>query len=149
MARKKAVGTTRAARGAGGPRVVVRPAAALAPSQPTLEQQRQMILLMLERKFRSLLHCAQELNQRLQDPQSPRILIETHLASNGAERQLVLARHDQIQNGSQFRFPSEADLQALRAAIANLETAVARTAAVEALIQAGNTVIETVRANTV
>jgi len=125
------------------------PAAAPAAGQPSPEQQRQMILLMLERKFRSLLHCAQKLTASLSDPQAPRIDIETHLASNGMERQLVLARHDQIQNGSPFNFPSQSDLQALRTAIAKLETAVAQSAAVEALIAAGNTVIETVRADTV
>lgn len=107
---------------------------------------RQLMLLMIENKMRALLDTAQILNEKLSDPTAPRAEIETHLAANDSELSLLSAIHDQIDSGSVFNFPKTAQIEALRKAIADLETLVAQAAAVEALIVAGNTLIKTVGA---
>lgn len=110
---------------------------------------KQAMLLIIEHKWKALIDFAQTLNRQLRDPAAPRAQIETHLAENGIERSLLLAKHDQIENGSAFIFPNSIQIEALRKAIADLETLVAQAAAVEALIGAGNTLIETVKAKNI
>ena len=107
----------------------------------------QLMLLLLERKWGKLLISSQVLSNLLRDPAVSRLQIETTLRANGLERELLLARHDQIQNGSNFNFPNESTIKALREAINNLETVIARTAAVSDLIQATNGLINTMQAS--
>lgn len=112
---------------------------------PSDGQQRQLMLLMLERKFRTLMSSAQELMTRLADPNEPRTAIEASLAENGIERQAVLAKHAAIEAGEPFAFPAESELENLRKAMAKLEAGIAQTAATEALIVATSEVINAVR----
>jgi len=113
--------------------------------QPSEEQNRQFMLLTLERTFRTLMRAAQELTKRLADPGEPRTEIETALAESGIARQAVLAKHDAIQNGAPFAFPSAAELEKLREAMGRLESGIAQTAATESVINATSEVVKVVR----
>lgn len=112
-----------------------------------MDDPRPAMLVMIEHKWRTLLDIAEILNKKLRNPTAPRAEIETHLAANGMERAHLLAKHAQIRNGSEFNFPKSGEIEALRKAISDLETAVAQTTAVETQIKAGNTVIEAMKAD--
>lgn len=134
-------------RRAGSPRGQIRAAEAAAapPRSPDPALQRQLMLLTLERKFRSLMRSAQELTHRLSDPNEPREEIEASLGQNGIERQAILAEHAVVQAGQPFAFPSAEELERLRAAMADLETGIARTAATQEVILATAAVVQAFR----
>ena len=113
------------------------------------QQLRLLLLVTLERKYRCLMRCAQALHKQLKDPTTPRKDIEKHLTEIGVERRLLLTRIDLIEGGSSYHFPSDSDIADFRRAVSDLQTNIAQTAPINALIQTSNTVISSVKAENV
>ncbi len=111
--------------------------------------QREFLLWIIKNKYDALTDADANLTGALADPTNNRTLIENRLDGDNLERQLLLARYDAIKAGGNFNFPSTADVQTLRDAIADLETAIAQSAAVDQVIQAAATVASTVPASSI
>jgi len=106
------------------------------------------MLLIIQDKKNALLQADIDLIKKLAKPDAPEAIINTQLAANTIEEDLLKAKYSQIKNGSTFNFPSSSEIAALAAAIEELETKVEQAAAVDAVISASSEVIATVGANT-
>jgi hypothetical protein len=111
--------------------------------------QREFILWILKNKYDALADVDQALIAALADPTNDRAKIETHLDEDNIERTLLLAKYDAVDAGKTFKFPSSAEIQNLRLAIKALETAVAQSAKVDALLKAAAGVEGLVKASKV
>lgn len=112
-------------------------------------QNQQLMLLLIERKWGKLRNSSEALIERLKDPNASRIQIQSQFRDNSLEMDLLQAKHDQIENGSGFNFPDENTVETLRKAISNMDTVIAKTAAIEDLIQASSDLVSTMEANTI
>jgi hypothetical protein len=106
------------------------------------EGQRQPMLILIEYKWGKLLEIDDILSKA-----APSAEIQTHLNANGIERSLLKAIHDQIDSGSDFKFPSSAQIAAFRKAVSDLDDVVRKSGGIDALVKAGNTLIEAMPAD--
>ncbi len=95
--------------------------------------QQEFLLWLIKNKYNALADADKGLLDALSNP------------ANDKVRQLLLARYQAIAAGGNFVFPTADEIQKLRAAIADLETAVAQSAAVTGLIQAASNVASLVK----
>ncbi|SRR5229473_3873590 len=107
--------------------------------------QQEFLLWLIKNKYNALADADKGLLDALSNPANDKVVIETRLDADNAERQLLLARYQAIAAGGNFVFPTADEIQKLRAAIADLETAVAQSAAVTGLIQAASNVASLVK----
>src|SRR5271167_2683742 len=111
--------------------------------------QQEFLLWIIKNKYDALADADAYLTGALSDPTNNRTLIENRLDEDNLERSRLLAKQDAIKTGGNFNFPSTADIQTLRTAIANLETAVAQSAKANQVIQTAATVASTVPASSI
>src|SRR5262245_39288283 len=98
------------------------------------DHQREFMLWMIKNKYNALADVDHALIAQLANPANDRAVIETRLDADNLERQHLLARYNAIEAGGNFNFPSAAEIQNLRTAVASLEVAVAQSAAVNDLL---------------
>src|SRR6266851_7152111 len=102
---------------------------------------------LLQYKIDALSDAIQALIAASADPASDKAVIQTHLAACKLERTLLSAKYDAIKAGGEdFHFPSPAEIQNLQTAVANLETAVAKSAAVDELLKSAAAVAGSMKA---
>ena len=108
---------------------------------------RETLLLTIKKKLRALADADGALAAALSKPASNRAVIQTQLDADALESKLLDARFKAIEAGGNFTFPTQTEMDNLTNAIAELETAIAQSAAVTALIVAAAAVASTVKAS--
>lgn len=108
---------------------------------------REALLLTIKKKMRALADADGALAAALAKPASNRAVIQTQLDADALESKLLDARFKAIDAGGIFTFPTQTEIQNLTRAIADLETAVAQSAAVTSLIVSAAAVANAVKAS--
>src|SRR5216683_330837 len=105
-----------------------------------IDNQRVRMKQLLQYKIDALSDAIQALIAASADPASDKAVIQTHLAACKLERTLLSAKYDAIKAGGEdFHFPSPAEIQ-------NLQTAVAKSAAVDELLKSAAAVAGSMKA---
>lgn len=113
------------------------------------DDKRQMMLLIIECKLRALNNTSIMLVGLHSDPTVSWPVLDTQLGDIDLETSLLQAKQARIEANFNFNFPDSEQINALRKAISDLETLIAKIAAVEAVINASNTLIATIPAKNI
>ncbi len=111
-----------------------------------IDNQRVRMMQLLQDKIDALADADQALIAAKADPASDKAAIQTQLDANKIERTLLLAKYNAIKAGGKFNFPSPAEIQNLQTTVADLETAVANSAAADALLKSAAAVAGSMKA---
>lgn len=119
------------------------PIALVIPANPG---DRQRLIFVLMGKDFHLADAADALLLRKEDPGVDTGEIDLALGRNELEHGAIRARITELRANDPFKFPSKADLDKLEQALRDLEDAIARTVALNALIRAADGVVKAVPA---
>ena len=113
---------------------------------PANPGERQRLIFVLMEKFKSLLDADDELLLRRPQPGVDIGAIDRCLGRSKLERNACRARIDQLRASDPYKFPDEQTLDKLETALRALRDAIAGSAALSALIEATDGVVETLGA---
>lgn len=119
------------------------PLALVIPANPG---ERQRLIFILMGKVQSLFDAADELLLRRPKPGEDIGAIDHCLGRNKLERDACRARIDQLRASAPYKFPDKPSLEKLETALRDLRGAIAASAALTALIQATDGVVQTLSA---